>query len=136
MSNHTFDPKAVRRIEVITGVGGRRRWTSEAKARIVTESYSSGLAISEVARRHGIRPQQLFGWRHQARMERLAVNRNVPAAFVPVVAAASSEDVSHSPAASTSSVIEIELAGMIVRVRGRVPAEALAEVLTAVKRVA
>jgi hypothetical protein len=30
----------------------------------------------------------------------------------------------------------IELAGMIVRVRGRVPAEALAEVLTAVKRVA
>jgi hypothetical protein len=69
-------------------------------------------------------------------MERLAVNRNVPAAFVPVVAAASSEDVSHSPAASTSSVIEIELAGMIVRVRGRVPAEALAEVLTAVKRVA
>ena len=135
MSNHRFDPKAVRRIEVITGVGGRR-WTSEAKARIVTESYSSGLAISEVARRHGIRPQQLFGWRHQARMERLAVNRNVPAAFVPVVAAASSEDVSRSPAASTSSVIEIELAGMIVRVRGRVPAAALAEVLTAVKRVA
>ncbi len=136
MSNSTLDPKAVRRIEVITGVGRRRRWASEAKARIVAESYSSGLAISEVARRHGLRPQQLFGWRHQARMERLAVNRDVAAAFVPVVADGSDEGVSRSPAASTRSVIEIELAGMIVRVCGRVPAEALAEVLTAVKRVA
>jgi len=136
MSNSTLDPKAVRRIEVITGVGRRRRWASEAKARIVAESYSSGLAISEVARRHGLRPQQLFGWRHQARMERLAVNRDVAAAFVPVVADGSDEGVSRSPAASTRSEIEIELAGMIVRVRGRVPAEALAEVLTAVKRVA
>ena len=135
MSNSTLDPKAVRRIEVITGVGRRRRWASEAKARIVAESYSSGLAISEVARRHGLRPQQLFGWRHQARMERLAVNRDVAAAFVPVVADGSDEGVSRSPAASTRSEIEIELAGMIVRVRGRVPAEALAEVLTAVKRV-
>jgi hypothetical protein len=34
-----------------------------------------------------------------------------------------------------SSVIEIELAGMVVRVRGRVAADALAEVLAAVKRV-
>src|SRR5207253_2261973 len=102
--------KAVRRIEVITGVGRRRRWTREAKARIVAESYSSGLAISEVARRHGIRPQQLFGWRHQARMERLAVNRDVAAAFVPVVADGSCEGVCGSSAASTHSMIEIELA--------------------------
>src|SRR6266446_4109845 len=122
MSNSTLDPKAVRRIEVITGVGRRRRWASEAKARIVAESYSSGLAISEVARRHGLRPQQLFGWRHQARMERLAVNRDVAAAFVPVVADGSDEGVSRSPAASPRAVIEIELAGMIVRVCGGVAA--------------
>jgi transposase len=137
MGNHTLDPKGggVRRIEVITGVGGRRRWTSEAKARIVAESYSGELAVSEIARRHGIRPQQLFGWRHQARMGRLAVNGDEFASFVPVIADGSGEGVSCSSAAATSCVIEIELAGVIVRVRGEVTAGALAEVLAAVKRV-
>ena len=131
-----FDPKAggVRRIEVLTGVGGRRRWTSEAKARIVAESYSGVLVVSEVARRHGLRPQQLFGWRHQARMGRLALNGDGASAFVPVVAEASGE-AAPCAAAATGAVIEIELAGMTVRLRGRVGADALAEVLTAVKRV-
>jgi transposase len=67
MGNPTLDLKAggVRRIEVITGVGGRRHWTSAAKARIVAESYSGELSVSELARRHGLRPQQLFGWRRE-----------------------------------------------------------------------
>jgi transposase len=67
MGNPTLDPKSggVRRIEVIIGVGRRRRWTSEVKARIVAESYSGELSVSELARQRGIRPQQLFGRRHQ-----------------------------------------------------------------------
>ena len=136
MGNLTLDPKAggVRRIEVITGVGRRRRWTSAAKARIVAESYSGGVSVSELARRHGLRPQQLFGWRHQARAGRLALNEEDAATFVPVIAGASGEA---APRVATvmNSVIEIELAGTIVRVRGLVGVDALAEVLTAVKRV-
>ena len=31
-----------RRVEVITGVARRRRWTAEEKARIVAESYAPG----------------------------------------------------------------------------------------------
>ena len=135
MGNPTFDAKAgVRRIEVITGVGGRRRWTRDAKARIVSESYSGGVAVSEVARRHGLRPQQLFGWRHQVRTGRLAMNGDDLPSFVPVVAETSSARMSGSPSAAARCVIEIELAGMVVRVRGEVLAGALAEVLTAVKR--
>jgi transposase len=57
----------VRRTELITGLGRRRRWSSEAKARIVEESLASGVRVSEVARRHGLSPQQLFAWRHEAR---------------------------------------------------------------------
>jgi len=138
MGNSTLDPKGggIRRIEVITGVGRRRRWTSEAKARIVAESYSGELSISELARQHGIRPQQLFGWRHQARMGRLAVNGDdaaTAATFVPVIADAPGE-ARRRPPAAMSAVIEIEFAGMVVRVRGVVPADALAEVLAAVKR--
>lgn len=57
----------VRRIELITGAGRRRRWSSEDKARIVVESLAGGVSVSEVARRHGLSPQQLFAWRREAR---------------------------------------------------------------------
>src|SRR5271168_4882028 len=57
----------VRRIELITGIGRRRRWSREDKARIVVESLAGGVSVSEVARRHGLSPQQLFAWRHAAR---------------------------------------------------------------------
>jgi transposase len=57
---------AVRRIELITGAARRRRWSSDEKARIVVESLRPGANISEVARRNGLSPQQLFAWRREA----------------------------------------------------------------------
>ena len=42
-------------------------WSDDDKARIVVESLQPGANVSEVARRHGLSPQQLFGWRRQAR---------------------------------------------------------------------
>lgn len=47
--------------------GCRRRWSGEAKGRIVAESYAPGAVVSEVARRHDMSPQHLFGWRKAAR---------------------------------------------------------------------
>ncbi len=75
----------LRRVEVITGVERRRRWTTEEKLAIVAESMAEGAVISEVARQHGISPQQLFGWRSKIKAE-LAAGRSpeVPA-FVPTV---------------------------------------------------
>jgi transposase len=61
------DVTDVRRIELITGTGRRRRWSSEDKASIVVESLAGGVSVSEVARRHGLTPQQLFAWRREAR---------------------------------------------------------------------
>lgn len=57
---------AVRRIELITGTARRRRWSSDEKARIVMESLRPGANVSEVARRNGVSPQQLFAWRREA----------------------------------------------------------------------
>src|SRR6516225_9019531 len=51
------------RVEVITSVQRRRRWSAEEKARIVQETYASGTSVSLVARQHGIAPNQLFSWR-------------------------------------------------------------------------
>src|SRR3954449_5298899 len=97
-----------RRIEVITGVGRRRRWTDEEKAWIVAESLDPATTTSAVARRYGLHPSQLFVWR-----QRLAAPaaRDAPG-FVPVVVA---ED-----AAATSPElagrIEIALGPAVVRV--------------------
>lgn len=54
------------RVEVITSVQRRRRWTPEQKLAIVEETYQPGMSVSLVARRHGIAPNQLFDWRRLA----------------------------------------------------------------------
>ncbi|BBC01060.1 transposase [Bradyrhizobium japonicum] len=64
---HTAITEPVRRLEVFTGAGRRRKWSNEDKARIVAEIVSSGDSVCSVARRHGLSPQQLFGWRRQLR---------------------------------------------------------------------
>jgi transposase len=51
------------RVEVITSVQRRRRWSAEEKARMVQETYAPGMTVSLVARQHGIAPNQLFSWR-------------------------------------------------------------------------
>jgi transposase len=50
------------RLEVIE-TGRRRRWSDDAKRRIVEESLVYGTSASAVARRHGISPAHLFAWR-------------------------------------------------------------------------
>jgi transposase len=51
------------RVEVITAIQRRRRWSAEEKAAMVQETYAPGMSVSLVARRHGIGPNQLFRWR-------------------------------------------------------------------------
>ena len=51
------------RVEVITSVQRRRRWSTEEKVRIVEETYLPGNSVSLVARHHGIAANQLFTWR-------------------------------------------------------------------------
>lgn len=82
MVDRKADP--VRRIEVINGTGRRRRWSEDDKARVLEESLRPGAIASEVARRHGLTPQQLFTWRRRARLPADAGD-NEPPAFVPTV---------------------------------------------------
>ncbi len=56
MRNHSrttsTNTDTFRRFEVITGVGRRRRWSLEEKARIVAESLDPATTSSAVARRY------------------------------------------------------------------------------------
>ena len=172
--DHTFDRKLetkadaanaahgpvhgpARRIELITGTARRRDWSDDDKARIIVESLAPGANISAVARRHGIKPQQLFGWRREARElfrdcldlaggplspgpspARLGTATKVqppvnaptfaPVVMVPTVTTPA------SPPAGTKQSIEIAIGTVIVRVGADVDAEALGRVLAAVRR--
>ena len=52
-------------MEIIRGEPRRRR-TDDEKRAIVAETYAGG-AVTAVARRHGINPSMVFGWRKQFR---------------------------------------------------------------------
>jgi transposase-like protein len=72
-----------RRLEVTTGVGRRRRWSDDEKARIVAESLDPSTTSSAVARRYGLHASQLFVWHQQLAAP---AAREAPE-FVPVVVA-------------------------------------------------
>ncbi|WP_458351519.1 IS66-like element accessory protein TnpA [Methylobacterium amylolyticum] len=51
------------RVEVITSVERRRRWSRAEKERLVAASFEPGVSVSEVARIAGLHVSQLFRWR-------------------------------------------------------------------------
>ena len=117
-----------RRIEVITGVGRRRRrWADEEKAWIVAESLAPASTVSAVARRYGLHAGQLFVWRQQLAA---AAAREAPA-FVPVVVAEGAA----APAEMTGRM-ELALGPAVVRVGADVDAAALRRVLEVVRGLA
>jgi transposase len=59
--------RSVRRLEVVTGEGSRRRWSDAERDRILAEATAPSAVVSVVARRHGMSPQPLFTWLRAAR---------------------------------------------------------------------
>lgn len=53
------------RVEVITSVQRRRRWSVAEKVRLVEEAMQPGMSVSYVARCAGISPSQLFAWKRR-----------------------------------------------------------------------
>jgi len=51
------------KVEVITGVARRRRFTTEQKLAVVSETMQPGMSISYVARRRGRSAILVFRWR-------------------------------------------------------------------------
>lgn len=84
MTDHMTMPK-ISRLEVVA-TGARRRWTPEAKQRIVAESYFVPRNVSATARRHGMSTSQLFTWRRLAREGKLGIAEH-DVAFVPAIIA-------------------------------------------------
>ena len=135
MRNHSrttgTNGDSFRRLEIITGVGRRRRWTLEEKARIVTESLDPTTTSSAVARRYGLHASQLFVWRQQLQRSASSAETIRGPGFVPVLLAEDST-------APTEPVgrMEIALGPAVVRVGIDVDAAALRRVLEVVRSLA
>ncbi|MCB9705162.1 MAG: helix-turn-helix domain-containing protein [Myxococcales bacterium] len=96
----------------------------------------SGMSCKEYAEQLGVNPNTLAGWRHKLRRRGLVTRPSGPSA----IAAADDEvagelgfvDVTRELAAALAlepGVIELEVGGAVVRLRGQVDAEALGRVL-------
>ena len=155
-------PRGVRRIELITGTGRRRHWSTAERSRILLESLEPGTNVSELARRNGLSPQHLFGWRREARAlivdDGDAAPRAMPPpdhsasvlrrpkrakakaadgatpAFAPIMITAPAAAPLSSPDRMSCGIIEIVTGDTIVRVIGQVDAGTLAAVLKTVRR--
>ena len=124
------------RVEVITSVERRRRWSVEEKLGIVAESLRPGITVRSVAQRHEINANQLYTWRRQAREGRFGGTGS----FVPVHLVAGSDHYSATHPApglaeatnsSRASIAEISFPnGCRLRVESGLEQSALAALVT------
>jgi transposase len=135
-TEHNAITEPVRRLEVFTGAGRRRTWRDEDKARIVAEIAASGDSVCAVARRHGLSPQQLFGWRRQLRESETGDSEGPQ--FVPAIVDVGSPAVRQrrppgGRVEASTEAIEVEIDGVTIRVGRGADAKTLMMVLRALK---
>jgi len=116
------------------GARGRRRsWPQAEKAKIIAETNEPGANIIEVARRHGMAPQQLYNWRRQVKSVKGTMPRpsNVTAfgsrQNAPAAPGAPEQPLGHG-------VIELAIDGIAVRVGAGADPDSIAAVVKALRR--
>ncbi|RWL81960.1 MAG: transposase [Mesorhizobium sp.] len=98
-----------------------RRWSKEAKARLIEASLMPGANVSALARDAGIAPSQLFGWRRKA-LKGSPENRcpdEGRLGFVEI--------------ATTAAHVEIEVGGVIIRAGADIGQDQLVRIIRAAK---
>jgi len=107
-------------------VGKRRRWSEALKRQIVAESKEPGASVSVVARRHDVNANQVFTWRR----ELLAPEQpEEDTGLVPVEIAPEPSSRPRRRRVDRAGLIEIELGGVRVLIRGEVAPRTLRQVI-------
>ncbi len=143
--DHKLEPevKEVRRLEVIAGTGRRRRFTEDFKAQVVEETLAPGAVVSDIARRRGLTPQQVFTWRRQALQLTEGMESKTAQFVLAIVETAMTPTPARTPdrkrtrqSDQRGGSIEVEIQGMTVRIGRGADAKTIAAVLRALKAVA
>ena len=131
------------------GEPGRRHHDRALKTKLVELSMQPGASASAIAREHGINANLLFTWRREFRRAGAEAGAMDAAVLLPVrlaqpdgetrapqtvqvLAAASPVQATHRPL--RSGVIELEVAGAQLRLRGAVDEASLCSVLRALRQ--
>jgi transposase-like protein len=77
-------------MDAATAVSERRRCTTAHKLKIVSEILAPHASVTEVARRHGLNPNLIYRWRHQAKAGALSRAPEGQSRFALVAVAAGS----------------------------------------------
>lgn len=136
--------KPFRRFEVYTGAGRRRSFTTEEKLALVAQMAGCE-NISELARRHQLRPSQLFTWRRELRYAAGAATPRALAVpepmFVPAVIDQAPEPAPASPVKASkvrrrgkaAAAVELEIDGVAVKIARGADATLIGAVIDALK---
>jgi transposase len=120
--------EAVGFVELLAAPAAKRRWSDEAKGRVVAETLVRGITVNEVARRHGLKANHLSSWRTLARKGKLVVPEVAGAEFAAPVA---------SPQSVTTPVtiasIDLMIGPVTVRLDAATPATRVAELVMALQ---
>ena len=120
--------EAVGFVELLAAPAAKRRWSDEAKGRMVAETLVPGVTVNEVARRHGVKANHLSSWRTLARQGKLVVPEVAGAEFAAPVAAAQS-----AAASLATASIDLIIGPVTVRLDGATPAARVAELAMALQ---
>ncbi len=111
-------------MEVMVGPSGKRRWSDAYKGRVVAETLVPGVTVSEIARRHDLRPNHLSMWRRMAKNGKLALPDLAGVEFTPVVI----EPLETPPSTTSTGAVEIVHGGVIIRLDATTSSSRIAEI--------
>ncbi|MBB6262629.1 transposase [Paenochrobactrum gallinarii] len=108
--------------------GKHRQWSTDLKARIVSESLRPGVSVQQVAERYGVRANYLSSWRTLARKGKLVLPApEDETEFAAIVV----EKQTIEPVTPTISRVEIFSGSVIIRLEEGVSASRIAAVASA-----
>lgn len=119
--------EAIGFVELLAAPSAKRRWSDEAKGRIVAETLVAGVTVNEVAHRHGLKANHLSSWRTLARQGKLIVPEVAGAEFSAPVATAQSAEM------PDITSIDLIIGLVTVRLDAATPAARVAELAMALQ---
>jgi len=123
------------RIEVVSRVSGRRRWTVEQKLAVLRDAFGPDGCIRTAVERHDVGSGSIYTWRRQAMSGELAGVRKLPEPAFAEVRIGEPPALPAPIVPLVPGLIGIELpSGIKVTVDAAVDVEALSRVIGALTR--
>ena len=119
--------EAVGFVELLAAPAAKRRWSDEAKGRIVAETLVPSVTVNEVAQRHGVKANHLSSWRTLARKGKLVVPEVAGAEFAAAVATGQLVEM------PVTTSIDLIIGSLTVRLNAATPAARVAELVMALQ---